>query len=520
MKTKHVVPNLLLLSVTAMTAPAAMAAGVFVPAQQRQDMVHDDARDVVYITSGSGVLRYDVASETFLSPIVLGGNLVGIDLSPDGTTLVVADSTSTDTQMSVYLVAVDQLSSLRYEAVRKVSVGKNSPYEGGAHAVAFGSDGGIRVSSRYLGSGTVPLRRLNPLTSTWATVASVGQSAMLSASGDSDTIAFAEANNSGGPWGLIDIPTGMIVRRYTDLGGRSAFNYEIATDWFGSQFAVQSSAATNVFNEEYELITTIGEGRFDRPIGIAYHPVQRVAYFPWAESREVRVYDMGSFRQIASYDFEDDFVYPGNAAYVQGRTRLSKDGSLLMVSVSGGIRLLRMYAPLEALPVTISALPGERTSFGLSGRIGNGDRTTYSIMTVPENGRVSIYDGTVTYLPRDGFIGTDTFMYRTHYGFATRDAQVTVQVGPPNVAPVATDNAAIVRNAPVSIPVLADDRDANGDALKIVAVTQPRYGQAIIEGRQIKFIPAARRWGDSTFHYTVSDGLGGLAKAKVTVRKR
>ena len=520
MKMKHAVWGLLLSIVAAMTAPAAMAAGIFLPAQQRQDMVHDDARNVVYITSGSEVLRYDLATGTFLSPIALGGQLVGIDISPDSQTLVVADAASSSTQLSVYLVSLQHLSGLQYLASRKVSVNKQDAYEGGAYSVAFASDGTIRVTSRFLGSGWVPMRQLDPATDTWKTLASVRQDTMLSASGDGDTIAFAESNISDGRWGLNDIPTASIVRREWYENGTSWFNFEIATDHFGSQFAIPTYGGTFIYNEIYRKVGTLGVYAGPQPIAAAYHPVQRVAYFPWAQTREVRVYEMDGFNQLASYDFEHDFTHTGNSGYGQGRIRISRDGSLLMVTVSGGVRVLRIYAPLEALPVTVSALPGERTSFGLSGRIGNGDRTTYSIVTAPENGRVSIYDGTVTYLPRDGFIGTDTFMYRAHYGFATRDAEVTVQVGPPNVAPVATDNAAVVGNAPVSIPVLADDSDANGDALKIVAVTQPRYGQAIIEGRQIKFIPDPRRLGDSNFHYTVSDGRGGLAKAKVTVRKR
>ena len=44
------------------------AAGVMIPAQARRDMVYDDQRGVVYITSGAQLLRYDVGSDAFLSP--------------------------------------------------------------------------------------------------------------------------------------------------------------------------------------------------------------------------------------------------------------------------------------------------------------------------------------------------------------------------------------------------------------------------------------------------------------------
>ena len=51
------------------------AVGTFVPAPSRFDMVHDDTRGIVYISHGTEVLRYHVATDTFLSPIVLGGAL-------------------------------------------------------------------------------------------------------------------------------------------------------------------------------------------------------------------------------------------------------------------------------------------------------------------------------------------------------------------------------------------------------------------------------------------------------------
>ncbi len=40
-----------------------------IPASDRVDMVYDAARDMVYITSGSTVLRYQMASASFLTPV-------------------------------------------------------------------------------------------------------------------------------------------------------------------------------------------------------------------------------------------------------------------------------------------------------------------------------------------------------------------------------------------------------------------------------------------------------------------
>jgi Bacterial Ig domain len=515
---RHIVLNLLLIA-AAMTAHAATAAGVFVPASQRIDMVHDDLRGVVYITNGGEVLRYDVARRTFLSPIVLGGNLAGIDISADNETLAVADRTSTATHVHIHLVSLRHLSSLWYLAARKVSAPKEFS-EGGTYSVAFGYDGKLRVTSTFNGSGWVPLRQLDPATDTWTTLTTVRQNSMLSASGDRNTVAFAESNISDGSWGLLDIPTGGLVQRQGYTNGTSWFNFEIATDMLGSQFAIPTYNGAYIYDDAYRNIARIGQYAGPQPIGAAYHPVKRIAYFPWAQTREIRAYDMGNFRQIATYDFEHDFVHTGNHAYGQGRIRISQDGSLLMVSVNGGVRVLRTYAPLNAESLTVAAVAGVRKSFLLPGTIGNADALTYSISQGPQHGRVSIYGNTATYLAPEGFVGTDTFAYRAHYGQAVREGSITVSVGAVNAAPIAIDNSAIAGHRPVSIPVLANDRDANGDDLRIVAVTQPRFGHAVVDGDRIRFIPAARWQGAVRFRYTVSDGRGGLAHANVTVAKR
>jgi hypothetical protein len=69
----------------------ANAEGTFISAPNRVDMVHDQNRNLLYISSGGDVLRYDLNSHQFLPPFQLGGDLKGMDLSPDANTLAVTD---------------------------------------------------------------------------------------------------------------------------------------------------------------------------------------------------------------------------------------------------------------------------------------------------------------------------------------------------------------------------------------------------------------------------------------------
>ena len=87
----------ILLGILLCAASAAHSLGVLIPAANRVDMVYDDARRLVYISQGPQILRYDVDADAFLSPLAIGGDLGGMDLSPDGQTLAVADRAPSET---------------------------------------------------------------------------------------------------------------------------------------------------------------------------------------------------------------------------------------------------------------------------------------------------------------------------------------------------------------------------------------------------------------------------------------
>src|SRR5437899_6732770 len=66
---------------TLVIKPPASTGPTLIPAPNRVDMIYDQGRDIVYITSGNQVLRYQLASDSFLTPFQFTGNLMGLDLS-------------------------------------------------------------------------------------------------------------------------------------------------------------------------------------------------------------------------------------------------------------------------------------------------------------------------------------------------------------------------------------------------------------------------------------------------------
>jgi hypothetical protein len=97
------------------------------------------------------------------------------------------------------------------------------------------------------------------------------------------------------------------------------------------------------------------------------------------------------------------------------------------------------------------------------------------------------------------------------YSFELREA-------PANTDPVAVDDVAETdHGVPVTIDVLANDTDPDGDDLVVDAVTQPADGTAAIDGNQITYTPDTGFAGTDSFTYTVADGRGGSDEATITV---
>ena len=138
------------------------------------------------------------------------------------------------------------------------------------------------------------------------------------------------------------------------------------------------------------------------------------------------------------------------------------------------------------------------------------------------NGTVSVEGGGVLYTPNRDFTGSDTFTYRARDDRGTTsEATVTVTVMPFNRDPVANDDSASTpKNVPITIDVLANDSDPDGDALTIVSVNPEvtPYGRVVITAdNRILYDPNPGWFGGDEFEYTVADGFGGQATARVVL---
>ncbi len=155
----------------------------------------------------------------------------------------------------------------------------------------------------------------------------------------------------------------------------------------------------------------------------------------------------------------------------------------------------------------------------------DGDALTIKSATNPKYGSVTIKDNKIIYTPQKGFSGDDSFNYTISDSNGKEDsAVVKVKVDKK------TDNAPIAKDDEVSteyetaviIDVLKNDSDEDGDALTIKTVFAASNGKTEIQNGKIKYTPNRGFSGKDEFEYSISDGNGSDAKAKVivTVKKR
>ena len=142
----------------------------------------------------------------------------------------------------------------------------------------------------------------------------------------------------------------------------------------------------------------------------------------------------------------------------------------------------------------------------------------------PSHGTLTLNpDGSFSYTPTAGYVGTDTFAYQAFDGgLYSAIATVTIQVL--NQAPVAVSDSYTTpfqTRLVVGVPgMLANDSDPNEDALTTVLVDGrgPSYGTLTLNADgSFSYTPAAGYVGTDTFAYQAFDGELYSAIATVTI---
>jgi VCBS repeat-containing protein len=167
------------------------------------------------------------------------------------------------------------------------------------------------------------------------------------------------------------------------------------------------------------------------------------------------------------------------------------------------------YTTDEDTPLTIAA----------PGVLGNdtdveGDPLTAAIVSGPVNGTVTMSsDGSFVYTPNADFNGTDGFSYLINDGAGdSAVASVTITVNAVNDDPVAVDDAYstdedTTLTVDAAAGVLANDTDADGDALTAALVSGPANGTLTLNADgSFSYAPNSNFNGSDSFVYSITDG--------------
>ena len=182
---------------------------------------------------------------------------------------------------------------------------------------------------------------------------------------------------------------------------------------------------------------------------------------------------------------------------------------------------------VNAIPVATSASVTTTEDHDASGTLQgsdlDGDSLSYSIVTPPQHGAVTLGGGNgpaYSYSPDDNYHGTDSFSYRGHDGAAdSNTATISLTINSINDVPLAFDSSNTADEDSDASGTLQGS-DIDGDSLSYSIVTPPQHGVVILEGGSgatYNYSPAANYHGTDSFSYKTNDGNADSSTATISL---
>jgi cytochrome oxidase Cu insertion factor (SCO1/SenC/PrrC family) len=181
----------------------------------------------------------------------------------------------------------------------------------------------------------------------------------------------------------------------------------------------------------------------------------------------------------------------------------------------------------EDTAVTIAVLSNDIDPDGDAISLTNFTQATNGIVTRNTNGTATQTDDKLIYTPNANFFGTDSFTYSISDGKGGTDtATVSITVNPVNDPPDAVNDSAVTNeDTAVTIAVLSNDIDPDGDAISLITFTQGSKGTVTLNNNgtatktddKLVYTPNTNFNGTDSFIYSISDGKGGTDTATVNI---
>lgn len=324
-----------------------------IPVRDHRDLVFDGKRDLLYITTATGLVqRFDVARRELLTAWNVGTSLNGADITPDGAALYVAENQGDLANRLGFLHKVD----LATGAVTDLNFSLAG--EIGAWDVLVGPGGKGLFTTYDQGFTTfVPLHGIDLSTDALFTrpdTGLVGSRTLLARS--------------------LDYQVGLVAG--ITSGGEAFFRYDAAADGFspsvtagGTTFpAVSRDGSLFAFRMSFpnHVVSVLDRGFRNIQVlpdvdgGLAFDPLQDVLYVANPRTSQIIAYDTNTWRPKYRLDIGESITGPllEASAFGNGEMTVSPDGRFLFLATASGVRLIDLPAATgEPAILNVSGFP-------------------------------------------------------------------------------------------------------------------------------------------------------------------
>ena len=318
----------------ALQAPASCSYGgpstLFVPlASQIGGILIDPACEYVYVSNmtQNRIEVYSLDDQSFETPIPVGAMPRGMDFTPDGALLYVANSG----EHTVSVVDVSTRTELR-----KISIPFDSFQNDRPVWIAIGNNG-VALLNTQTGSGgrMMELRLATDVASLRTDFGPQGGNAFqgrLKASGDRSSISVVNTRDSGGNVYVYDAATDEFEE---DRRLQVSLD-DVAVNRTGSTVVAVGLAVGFVVDPSTVVGVTAGQGGR----GYAVHPTLGLGYRPVSD--RIDIMNLTTFLKIGERPLGDNIVADG-LFNDRGRIDASDDGTLVAVITSAGFSIVKPF---------------------------------------------------------------------------------------------------------------------------------------------------------------------------------
>jgi sugar lactone lactonase YvrE len=318
-----------------------------------RETIFDSQRNLVYIPTAAGTVeRYDLATDSLLTPwIVSGAPLGGGDITPDGKFLYVADKQRNIVQDVIRKI---DLATGISSIISFVPGGGDL----GAWDLKIAGNGTALVTVQHTGSGAVDLRTLSLATGVVTDTGQIiNQGTLLARSGDYGTI-LVENTGKTGP--LYSAATGSFTATPANVTTPTVLNHD------GTLLAAQVTGLVAITDASFHAVASLPALRG----GFAFDPVHALFYAVDAVADTINAYDTSLWQlryQIPVGENVGNFDTTGNTGV--GDVSLSGDGARLFLVTSTGVRQYLLPQPTglaASISVSASRFVSQNASFDVT----------------------------------------------------------------------------------------------------------------------------------------------------------